>query len=341
MRASSQARSQKGLPLEHYQSMLTQSPDEAKHWLYRAYGVREFSVIGSTSNFFAQSNHKPIRDISLAYCAYGGTVELEFPESKFARQLFPLFGKGFVQVGRSDTRLQIDDSLPLPAGQPIKYRYTEEFQQIVLRVDEIALINKLTALLGSEPGAPIRLDWEQPAGEERMALRNLVMYLVQAIHPLEKCGVFSPVISEIEQTIITTFLYANRSNYSDLLRASPKDAAPWQVRAVEDYILSNWNQPIDMLQLVKITGASARSIFQAFARTRGYSPKVFLKRARLTHARARLQSSSPDTSVTAVALSCGFHNLGHFARDYQAFFGELPSETLAKQRRLRPLRAHI
>ena len=34
------------------------------------------------------------------------------------------------------------------------------------------------------------------------------------------------------------------------------------------------------------------------------------------------------TSVTEVAYSCGFSNLGHFAKDYGRHFGELPSETL-------------
>ena len=81
---------------------------------------------------------------------------------------------------------------------------------------------------------------------------------------------------------------------------------------------------------------SARSIFQAFARTRGYSPNAFLKRTRLTQARGRLQSGDMDVSVTAIALACGFNNLGHFARDYRTFFGELPSETLARQRSKRP-----
>ena len=96
-----------------------------------------------------------------------------------------------------------------------------------------------------------------------------------------------------------------------------------------------------MLQLVKITGASARSIYQAFARTRGYSPKAFLKQMRLKQARSRLQSNDPDVSVTAIALSCGFNNLGDFARDYRELFGELPSETLAKHRPAHFFRASV
>lgn len=327
--------------LEHYPSIgRTRSPDEARHRLRDLYGLQDLRVIGDKSEFFAQTNHKPIKDISLTYCAFAGTVELEFPEAGIARQLFCLSGKGVVLAGTANPDLQIDHSLPIPIGHPAKLRYVERFEQLVLRIDEAALTKKLTALLGNEPSTPLNLSWEQPGSEERAALRKLVFYFAQEIERLEKCSVFCPVISEIEQTIVTTFLYANRSNYSDILRVNPKDAGPWQVQAVEDYIASNWNQRIDMLQLVKITGASARSIYQAFARTRGYTPKMFLKRTRLDHARARLQSSGPDASVAAIALACGFQNLGHFAHDYRALFGELPSETLARQRPMRALRAH-
>ena len=318
--------------LQHYPAVLTQSPDEARHLLHSAYGLRDLTVVGDKSEFFAQTNHKPLKDISFTYCAFGGTVELEFPEASLARQLFCIAGEGVVQFGRTNPYLPIDHSLPIPIGQPAKLRFADQFRQLVLRVDEAALVKKLTALLGREPTAPIEFSWEQPASDDRTRLRELVFYFAREIERLEQCSVFCPVISEIEQAIVTTFLYANHSNYSDPLRADPKDAAPWQVRTVEEYIESNWDQPIDMLQLVKMAGASARSIYQAFERTRGYSPKAFLKQTRLKQARARLQSGDLGISVTAIALSCGFHNLGHFARDYRALFGELPSETLARQR---------
>jgi transcriptional regulator GlxA family with amidase domain len=41
-----------------------------------------------------------------------------------------------------------------------------------------------------------------------------------------------------------------------------------------------------------------------------------------------LMVSDKTTSVTNVAFDCGFTNLGHFAKDYDKCFGELPSETL-------------
>lgn len=323
-------------PLEQYSAILTHSPDEATEHCRKAYGLRNLTVTGSKSEFLAGVNHRFSNDIALIYSAYGTGVELEFPQPEFARQMFCLSGKGILRVGKTDAAMCIGKSMTLPVGRPVTFCLNENVEQLALRIGEATLVKSLTALLGSEPAKPIQLHGGQLEESREIALRDLVMYFVKSVHSLEESDPYCPVISELEQAIIAAFLYSNHHNYSDLLRADSKDAGPWQVRAVEDHILSHWNEPIDIFQLVEITGVSARSIFQAFARTRSYSPKTFLKRARLTHARAKLQSCDPGTSVTAIALSCGFNNVGRFASEYRAQFGELPSETLARRRNRRP-----
>jgi transcriptional regulator GlxA family with amidase domain len=58
----------------------------------------------------------------------------------------------------------------------------------------------------------------------------------------------------------------------------------------------------------------------------------FVKRLRLGHGRAMLINPTDETSVTRVALACGFGNLGHFAIDYKKAFGESPLVTLNRGR---------
>ena len=54
-------------------------------------------------------------------------------------------------------------------------------------------------------------------------------------------------------------------------------------------------------------------------------------------ARRELRDASPgSTTVTRVATRWGFTELGRFAGEYRAMFGELPSETLAGERLVRP-----
>ena len=81
-----------------------------------------------------------------------------------------------------------------------------------------------------------------------------------------------------------------------------------------------------------MTNVSSRSLFKSFRAARGYTPMTFAKMIRLKHARQLLGSGDSKASVAGVAFTCGFGNLGHFARDYREAFGELPSQTLARAR---------
>jgi len=55
---------------------------------------------------------------------------------------------------------------------------------------------------------------------------------------------------------------------------------------------------------------------------------AFAKMRRLERARDMLQEPDATTTVTGVALLCGFLNQGHFARDYRERFDELLSRAL-------------
>ncbi len=106
------------------------------------------------------------------------------------------------------------------------------------------------------------------------------------------------------------------------------EAAFWQVRRAEAYIEANWEQPLTIEALALVAGVSARTLFHSFKKSRGYSPMDFVKRIRLNHARRMLQDTHNSTSVTDVAFTCGFGNLGHFSGYYRRAFGETPSATL-------------
>ena len=60
----------------------------------------------------------------------------------------------------------------------------------------------------------------------------------------------------------------------------------------------------------------------------------YLRRARLVRVRQALLAARGDETVTHVALAWGFTHLGRFALEYRSLFGESPSETLRRARRL-------
>jgi AraC family transcriptional regulator, ethanolamine operon transcriptional activator len=102
------------------------------------------------------------------------------------------------------------------------------------------------------------------------------------------------------------------------------------VRAADEYLCAHIERPIYSDELCAALAASARKVHNAFAAVYGLSPHAYLKRRRLGLVRRALRSGAhPAQMVKAVALAHGFWQLGNFAHDYRAMFGELPSETLA------------
>ena len=84
-----------------------------------------------------------------------------------------------------------------------------------------------------------------------------------------------------------------------------------------------------MAQLCLDLGVSRRTLQSGFQHLLGTSPLAYLKAVRLHQARRALKRVG---SVTEAATGCGFWHFGHFAHDYQALFGEKPSETLRRHR---------
>ena len=78
-----------------------------------------------------------------------------------------------------------------------------------------------------------------------------------------------------------------------------------------------------------MAGVSERTLRSAFHDVLGVSPKQWALRQRLAAAREALSAAAPGTTtVTEIAMSYGFFELGRFAGRYRMVFGEMPSETL-------------
>lgn len=105
--------------------------------------------------------------------------------------------------------------------------------------------------------------------------------------------------------------------------ASPDNHWLWVSRARE-LIAADLQQPPTVAELCERLGTSRRSLQLAFQRVLGVSPLAYLRAARLGAARRSLKTAA---SVTEAATQLGFWHFGHFAKDYQAMFGELPSQT--------------
>ncbi len=101
------------------------------------------------------------------------------------------------------------------------------------------------------------------------------------------------------------------------------------------YVYAHFARPLAASEIAAAAGTSVRTLQETFQRHEGTTPMAFLRDLRLEKARLALQLADVrETSVSAVAHSCGFRHMGRFAGSYVARYGEHPGDTLRGRRRL-------
>jgi transcriptional regulator GlxA family with amidase domain len=111
------------------------------------------------------------------------------------------------------------------------------------------------------------------------------------------------------------------------------DALQSSLSLITNRLQETWS----VQRLATALSVSSRTLHRAFLREFGVPPMTLVRRLRLARARLKLEEYSPWSTVTAVALDCGFSHLGRFSLAYAREFGESPSETLRRARTVAPV----
>jgi AraC-like DNA-binding protein len=317
--------------LSNFPFLRTNDPELARD-RFAFLGLERLEVPRSENRFGVRCNHLQMTGIGLNYCAYASDVSLEFREASFVRQIFNIDGAGrYAADGRSGEIQQGSWTPVLPIGAPLRLDFGSGYRQLALRIEIDALKHNLGALIGQEVNG-LAFDAVEAHPPAMSSLRRRIFQFATDFN--ERGRYFSELVAaEVERMVIMNFLMCHRHNYTHLLLREPLPATSSSVRIVEEFIEANWDRAIDVPAMAKVAKVSARSLFRQFKQDRGYSPADFAKQVRLNRAREMLEQPNQNSSVTQIALRCGFQNPGHFARDFRLAFGELPSETLRKSTR--------
>lgn len=320
-----------GTVLDRFPVIRSTNPEEVEDNLIRVYGARKLSLPRSRDELDVRANHWDSPNIALSYCSYGGAVRVEFPGADFYRLQLPLQGSAAMLLGRSDQRhITKSETTVIPPATPLLNEFPRAYEQLVLRVKEAALWRKLGAFTDKTNNR--KLEFASVSnGHGLESLQRLILFFIDE---LDSHGSGMPPLAqaELEQAIVVSFLCSTPSNLTAILTETRHAPANWQVRRAEEYIEANWNEPLSVESIARVCGASTRSIFHHFKRSRGQSPMAFVRQLRLQHARKMLTRTDADVSVTEAAFACGFSNLGHFARHYFKLFRERPSDTVKRRK---------
>jgi AraC-like DNA-binding protein len=317
--------------LNNFPVIRTGDPSSAADRLTSGYGATHVHVTKASDAFNLVANNLQLSDLGLSYVATTGLVSATFPPSGTIRQVFSIEGEGLLSFAGEQQQIRSGLwSTVIPAGTGGTISFGPNYAQLAIRIEVKSLHRYLSALIGGEVTRAIIFETESIS--ENPAMHALKSRVLQFATDYNARGIYfsSLANAEVQRMIIMKFLMCHRHSYTKLLLREPVPIASTTVRLVEEYIEANWHKPLDIEALTKVAGVSARSIFRQFSKERGQAPWEFVKSIRMRKALIMLENPGPSTSVTQVALKCGFQNTGHFAGAYKATFCELPSETLLR-----------
>jgi AraC-like DNA-binding protein len=271
--------------------------------------------------------------IGLTYLDYGGAVRIEpVPLKDFFLVQVPLGGSARIRCG-TDEIVSTPDlaSVPHPDSS-LWMEWGAGNPQIIFYAAREALELQLGRLLGRPGRHPLEFDLGMRMADPHVAAWWRSVELLR-----EDIVAGSPLLDEplaarqLEQMIMNRLLLSQPHTASALLRGGG-DPAPQShvVSRARTLMEDHCAEELTVADVAEAVGVSVRALQEGFRRDLSTSPTAYLRDLRMTRANAELRVADPShTSVTEIAMRCGFVHLGRFSVEYRRRFGESPRHTLA------------
>lgn len=319
-------------PLRQHGRLRTADPALAQSVVAAAYEPHTLEPLG-TERLDARLNAVQVGGLTLGYLTYGTDARITLPPSEHWYHV-NITLTGSSRVARDDdvrgaTHGMTGAAVLLPhRAQWIVW--DARAAQFALRIPRPDLEGQLATLTRQQVTGPVDfdlvLDLKSPAG------RGLLRCVDFVRAEWDEDGVLarSPTSRrQLESMLLTSLLAATTGPHRALLDQPADRPQPAALRRALDHLHAHTKDLPTLADLTAVTGVSARTLQVQFLRHVGCTPLQYLRDLRLRGARQDLMHpQSATTTVGDVATGWGFYNLGRFAAQYRAAYGEPPSETL-------------
>ena len=203
-------------------------------------------------------------------------------------------------------------------------------RSLIINVFKPQLDDYVEAMSGRKGVGPVRLanlmQLDHPAGR---AFRRYTDFLWSEVELNSPLLASSLAAQELESSFLSAFLLAA----DPFQRDEDRTPAGIQVRRAVSFIMDHLSEPLSLGGIAAASGVHAKTLQRAFQKEFGWSVMAFVRERRLEKANNELLAADPAlTTVTDIAIACGFWHLGRFSQTYRQRFGERPSGTLRRIR---------
>lgn len=283
--------------------------------------------IQKTNGLNAQVRSFKVGFTQLTSIAYGESVELQADyrnssnPAKGTLIMLCIKGSGAIEIDQEPFDLKTHFALIARPQSTLRALLTNDCERWLIRVPaRPGLLTKhLTSNLHINLQNHLSLSAYYEQIQALMGSKGL-LHLVQKNQEIS--NLMEQLITRLFQQFVDTLDIAIENSDSDV------------VLQAEHYLRTFADQDVSIEKLCDFLNISPRSLQNYFKEKRNYSPSEFLQGVRLENARAALVNNELNKTVTEIAHECGFNHLGRFSQNYRQRYGELPSDTLKKYRRL-------
>jgi len=321
-------------PLSHHRIFSSEDVDESSQFAARIWERNRTRI--TEGHYGLRWNRLEFGRVSLDYVQHDCTVDLRAEGPLSDRFRYFLHDEGWMahRIGRRRCFLSRADNVVVHSPG-MELQSTLGPARFLLVGLEGGFVRHAMEQRFSK--VPQYLDWvdELPRSPNLQSLRSFSTWLVTEIDsPGSLLADAGEARRHAERLLLSLFVEC-------LAEAVPhpgesiKDTSLTQVRKAQAWIDANLHEPVGVEEMAGAVGVGIRSLQFSFKRVLGCSPRAYLLRRRLEVARQQLLSAGEEASVTSVATTLGFFELGRFSARYRQHFGESPSATLARSHRRR------
>ena len=277
---------------------------------------------------------KSFGSMSFNWLSYGADVTIAAPELEDVYFFqFTLAGGCNVSQGGESLNSNTGSLYVVDPYRPFEKKWQSDCSQLIVVIPKEVVERVVLQDLGHLPNTSLTFDLtDQSMALKGKSLVNLLKVICSDIAMGLPTFSAAAIQKRMEASFLSTLIETMPNSYDAYYQAAPSDLAPHYVHRAAEFISASLHQPISLGDLAAHSGCSTRSLQNGFKKYWGDTPMAFVKKRRLDKARQSLAcANAQDTSVTAIALDCGFNHLSRFSADYKAAYGEAPRTTLWKK----------
>ena len=201
-----------------------------------------------------------------------------------------------------------------------------------LSLPESLMQGALSEILGNTPDEKLcfdpQIDLKSPVGR---AIKGQLDFLVKDLDHPDSHMMNSPIFqARFAENMACLLINGLNHNFTSKMKHNIPTTGLGRVHKIEAYIRNHLSEPLTLGILAGIVCVSERALQKDFRQHRKTSPMVHLREKRFEAIYKGLLNPLANTTVSNVASKFGITNLSRFSGRYKEYYGETPSQTLAR-----------